>query len=81
MAVNKTANVNTDATIGAQGLEQGGANLGNDYSQPTKHVEQNETTNIGSHGTTSNDDVNTQKAEYGESPNFTSETKTPRDEN
>ncbi len=35
--------------IGSQGLEQGGANLGNDYSRPitTERHEQNTTTNVG----------------------------------
>jgi len=80
MAINKTSNVNTDKTIGAEGLEQGGANLGNDYSRPSSHVEQNETTNVGSHGTTSDDELNVQKSEYGVSPNITEEIKTPRDE-
>jgi len=78
MAVNKTSNVNTDKTIGAQGLEQGGANLGNDYSRPTKHVEQNETTNVGPEGNVSDDALNIQKSEYGISPNITEEIKTPR---
>jgi hypothetical protein len=78
MAINKTSNVNTDKTIGAEGLEQGGANLGNDYSTPTRHVEQNETTNVGK-GNTSDDEVNIQKAEYSEGPTITEEIKTPRD--
>ena len=78
MAINKTSNVNTDKTIGAQGLEQGGANLGNDYSVPTHHVEQNETTNVGSHPNASNDELNVQKSDYGVSPNITSEIETPR---
>ena len=36
--------------IGSSGLEQGGANLGNDYSRPitTERNEQNTTTNVGS---------------------------------
>ena len=80
MAINKTSNVNTDKTIGAQGLEQGGANLGNDYSRPTHHVEQNETTNVGSEANTSDDLLNVQKAEYGNSPNITENIKTPRGE-
>jgi hypothetical protein len=35
--------------IGSSGLEQGGANLGNDYSRPitTDRNEQNTTTNVG----------------------------------
>jgi hypothetical protein len=38
-----------DDGIGSHGLEQGGANLGNDYSRPiaTDRNEQNTTTNIG----------------------------------
>jgi hypothetical protein len=38
-----------DDGIGSQGLEQGGANLGNDYSRPiaSDRNEQNSTTNIG----------------------------------
>ncbi len=44
-----------DKTIGSQGLEQGGANLGNDYSRPSGHTEQSETTNVGSHGTANDD--------------------------
>jgi hypothetical protein len=38
-----------DDGIGSHGLEQGGANLGNDYSRPitTDRNEQNSTTNIG----------------------------------
>ena len=78
MAINKTSNVNTDKTIGGQGLEQGGANLGNDYSRPSRHVEQNETTNIGSHGTTGRKDVNVQETEYGVSPHITEEIETPK---
>ncbi len=41
--------------IGSQGLEQGGANLGNDISRPvsTDENEQNTTTNVGS-GSTEN---------------------------
>lgn len=37
--------------IGSHGLEQGGANLGNDYSRPitSNRNEQNTTTNVGSH--------------------------------
>ena len=78
MAVNKTSNVNTDKTIGAQGLEQGGANLGNDYSRPTKHVEQNETTNVGPSANASNDELNVQKSDYGNGVNITEEIETPR---
>ncbi len=51
-----------DKTIGSQGLEQGGANLGNDYSRPSGHVEQNETTNVGSHGTTTDKEEDTDGA-------------------
>ena len=41
--------------IGSHGLEQGGGNLGNDYSRPvtTERNEQNTTTNVGS-GSTEN---------------------------
>jgi hypothetical protein len=42
--------------IGTHGLEQGGGNLGNDYSRPvtTERNEQNTTTNVGSHPTKGN---------------------------
>jgi hypothetical protein len=43
-----------DKTIGSQGLEQGGPNLGNDYTRPAGHVEQNQTTNVGSKAKTKN---------------------------
>ena len=41
----------TTSDIGSSGLEQGGGNLGNDYSRPvtTDRNEQNTTTNVGSH--------------------------------
>lgn len=70
-------------TIGSQGLEQGGANLGNDHTRPTPHMEQNETTNVGSHPNTDNDNdlLNVQKAEYGESPNIEQNIQTPRKDN
>lgn len=43
--------------IGSSGLEQGGPNLGNDYSRPisTDRNEQNTTTNVGAGTGTGND--------------------------
>jgi hypothetical protein len=52
----KLANMPRDTSdIGSHGLEQGGGNLGNDYSRPitTDRNEQNTTTNVGS-GSTEN---------------------------
>ncbi len=47
-------------TIGSQGLEQGGPNLGNDYSRPitTEKNEQNSTTNVGSSSSEGNENAN-----------------------
>ena len=50
-----------DKTIGSQGLEQGGPNLGNDYTRPGGHIEQNETTNVGSHGKVKNKKENNEE--------------------
>ena len=44
--------LDTEKTIGSHGLEQGGANLGNDYTNGAPHIEQNQTTNVGKKGTT-----------------------------
>jgi len=64
-----------DKTIGSQGLEQGGANLGNDYSRPSTHVEQNETTNVGSHGKVKDESDKKKKPADGYSPDEVEESK------